>query len=324
MLIPVSLLLLPIVLLKIITTEAFCIRVRWFGNHRRLVGHRRIESLEANTNTNEENDEVFIGRTSPLKKMVEIAVKEISGETEYTFGELGSAPRGDEKYEYKVGDITKAVLKEIGFQAKPSGGSEPSLQQLEESVSDWKKDLPLDLIESFYSRFDRRQRINLALTGVQICAEGVVVWGLMTNVCSLITANVAWASSLSVWNSGLTTPVPRAPLFPIGVDQELWRIFVSKLIGFHLLLGPLFLIVRALGTLIGFRRYHYFVSRLSKTTWVSKGGKGRRESPILNKAVALIAAFFLTNIFLSALVAGATFSFTGALTRLWITLNSLR
>jgi hypothetical protein len=258
---------------------------------------------------------------------MERAVKEITGEMEYKFGELGKKSNDTETYEYKFGDVSKAVLKEIGFSSTTDNQDntrQPRLQQLEDSVSDWRKDLPLDLIESFYSRFDRRQRLTLVLTGVQICAEGLVLWGLTTNICTIITANFAWALSLSTWSSFATVTSRSAwlPLVPVKINRDLWRIFVSKLIGLHLVLSPFLFIIRALGTLIGFRRYHFFVNLLSKSQWISEGTRKRAQSPILNKALGLIVAFFVTNIFLSAFLSGVSFIATSLVSSVWIMLKS--
>ena len=142
----------------------------------------------------------------------------------------------------------------------------------------------------------------MILAVCQLAAEGVVLWGLITNVCTLLTASLAWTASL------FSVPPARAPLVLLFIDKELWRTFTAKFLALDLILSPFYLIIKALGTLIVFRKFHDFVFRLSTTWWISNGGWKRYKSRVLHRCIAVISAFFLINILLSAVVASMTFA----------------
>ena len=279
-----------------------------------------------------------------FKRALEGAVREVTGETDYVLGDLGERPppvAKEEEYTYQFGDITKSILAEIQQRQnfwdtsntttteKETGQQQQQQQrdQLIQQLDVWKnslieKDVPINVLGDLFSRLDKNQRINLILTGCQFGAEGVVLWGFVTNICTLWAASLSWAATLrmSVAATGSRT-VPLVPFF--GMEQAVWQTFSSKFVGASLLLNPFFLIVQAIGTLVGFRKYHALVMHLSTSKFITEGkGWGRYyHSTVLNKALAVILAFFLTNIILSAMAAGMVFSTISVIFRLWLAIQ---
>lgn len=283
-----------------------------------LVKHQPITLFTAESNQDAgSHDDDDVEKDGFFKGALEGAVKEITGETDYELGELGDQePKMNDPYTYQFGDITKSILAELRRNKNETKVDErvPTVRQF----ADWRsslheKDLPIELLESFYSRLDKKQRINLILVGCQLAAEGVVLWGLVANLCTLLTAALSWTFSL---NQALAMGNAVIPLLPISIEKEVWRSFTAKFMGVYLLLSPFFLIIKAVTTLVGFRKYHSFVVSLSNSRWIAGGRWKRYKSTVLNRAIAVVAAFFINNVIASALAAGAMFTTIGLLFRL--------
>lgn len=274
-------------------------------------------------------DEDTANEVSFLKKALEGAVRQISGETEYEIGLLHD--RTPQSYYYRLGDLTNAILAEFGIGVsrnetldEPTDTRQrPTLEDMGQSAAVWReetfrsKDLPVDIMEIFFSRLTEKQRVNLILLSYQCGAEAIVLWGLVSNLCTLIAASMAWLATLSSQSLLAVSPIPVLPLLPVCAPQALWRAFVAKYVGFNLVLSPLFLIVRAIGTLVGFRKFHSYVTRFSTTEWIAREPFRKYRSTVLNKCVALITLFFMLNVVVSALAAGTTFAGIGMCARLF-------
>ena len=256
-------------------------------------GGTALTALTSNNSSNTREGSFF-------KRALEGSVRQVTGESDYELGLLGETEE-EEPYVYRFGDITKSVLAELS----PTNNETTPLKQWRSTLT--KKELPIDVMEKAFQNLDKIQRINLALAVVQLAAEGLVLWGLTTNICTLFTVTVSWIATLS------TISPSTVPLVPIvGVDKELWRTFTAKYTAVNLVLGPFLFIVKALATLIGFRKYHSWVVRLSTTPWISQRQSWRQyNSVVLNKCIAVITTFFATNIVLTAMAAYLIFIIIG-------------
>lgn len=306
--------------LLLLCTDGSTLEIRHFpldsSFQKRLHGDR-MGSTVLMADPGNENERKSTNREDIImKRLFEGMVRSVTGETDYEFGELGEKPlsENNETYKYQFGDITKSILAEITHSddaGQYRDKREQALQQLT-GVPLKDKDLPIDMLETIFSRLGKKQRINLILAGCQLGAEGVVLWGLLTNLCTLITAALAWISSLDVVRSAVGVAAAPPPLLPFNIDKELWRSFAAKYTGFDLVLSPVFLIAKAVLMLFCFRRYHSFVNRLSTTPLVAARGWVRRyNSAVLQKALAVIAGFFITNIVLSGITSALVFALIG-------------
>jgi hypothetical protein len=275
----------------------------------------RVALMRAGSSSNDDDD---TNSNTParngirgLEGILEGFVREITGEADYRLGDLGDKTKAGTTmsgsnetpvYQYQFGDITKSIVAEITKPNNNNNETTPARQPT--SLLPWRntlreKDLPLEMLEAAFSRLDKNQRINLILAMCQLAAEAVVLWGLATNLCTIITASLSWTWTFHAMHPGAMP----------GFEKDIiWRTFISKFTGLDLVLGPFFLIAKAIVTLVGFRRFHSFVHRLSTTSLVTKGNLQRYNSHVLNKAVAVILAFFITNIIGTAMLAALTYS----------------
>ena len=280
------------------------------------------EIYDGNDDYDDDDDVTTKTNMLGLEGIVEGLVREITGEAEYQFGDLGDKNNVTHHGEttannwYQLEDITKSIVTRItnhnSYSSSSNNNSKnrnkvtqrlPEFLQWQNSLRE--KDLPLELLETIFHRLDKNQRINLVLTMCQLAAEAVVLWGLVTNLCTLVTAAVSWILTLHAVQP--TLPSLGIPMLH-HVDKELWRTFVAKYIGLDFILSPFFLIAKAMILLVGFRKFHSFVHALSTTSWVTQGHLQKFHSPVLNKAVAVILAFFLANIIGSALSTALLFN----------------
>jgi hypothetical protein len=256
----------------------------------------------SSSSNGDSNNKQARSNTRGVEGILEGFVREITGEADYQLGDLGDKGSNETSaYRYQFGDITKSIVAEV---TKPNKINNSETTPRQPTFLPWQntlreKDLPLEMLEAAFSRLDKNQRINLILAVCQLAAEAVVLWGLATNLCAVITAALSWTLTFHAMS-------PAGPI--LHFEKELWRTFVSKFAGLDLVLSPFYLIAKAIFTLVGFRRFHSFVQLLSTTPLVTKGNLQRYNSHVLNKAVAVILAFFVTNIIGSAVTAALTFS----------------
>ncbi|CAB9524555.1 expressed unknown protein [Seminavis robusta] len=255
-----------------------------------------------------DTDKDSTGQDSTVwKGLFEGMVREITGEEDYEFGDLAEKYADADKtsdYKYKFGDITKSIVAELRQTSSKDEKAQELRQRRKKAFEQFQntfreKDLPIDVVETMFSRLDKVQRVNLIRAVCQLGAEGTVLWGLCTNLCTLFTVSISWIWALQSATPGMSLLLPP--------DKELWRTFVSKYTGLDLVLSPVYLIARAVMTLVGFRRYHAFVNQLSQTSFVTQHALSERRISIksipLQKFIAALLAFFITNIVLSGITA---------------------
>lgn len=243
-------------------------------------------------------------------------IHSITGDTNYKFGDLSKNALSEitgkdlEKEAYQFGDISKSLVDRAG---KALTGDDKyqfgditksKLQQLEKELDVWREDslfaLPNTLFQQTFKNLSPQQRRELILAIIRLGAIALLSWGLITNVLSAGLLSMAWTRTVLISQAAASSTGAHLPLLPLNVAEPVWRTFLASHATLRLLLDPILLVIKGLGTLFIFQPYARFITTIERG-WMPPGL--RQRYPLLFRAFALVTAFTLNNVLIPTALA---------------------
>ena len=239
-----------------------------------------------------------LAETNQAINFIEGAVKKISGDEDYKFGDYSKKALSEltgkdlDNEEYQFGDITKNLVNQAG---KTITGRDDYvfgditrgvLNDLEQSLEEWKgpalNELPFELAREILSKLSPSQRRATYVAIVRLLAIALLTWGFFANLCTSVAVTCAWTHSC-------ISPVTTGCWSPFHVSLVHRQAFLNSYALVRLALDPLFLLVQGAGTLFGIRRYQRFITKI-ESQWIPKSL--RDKYPLLYRVAALGIGFF--------------------------------
>jgi len=283
---------------------------------------RNLTTTETDKNKNSNKSETSI---DPVTSLFEGAVQQITGNTEYKFGDVTKKSmsmltgKDVEKEGYEFGDVSKNIATAAG--RKISGKEDyefgditrDKLSDLNENLGNLEAEILREsnvsfLFQNMLKGLDAPQRNAFIFQAVQVAAVVLLTWGLISNICTIFSISAAWtyscfahltgtASSLAA-DGGMSSVTGSAANSALastifGANKDLrinfWVVYMSL----RVVMDPFFFVIKGAGTVRFFLNYQRFIQTIEQT-WISSSQ--RENYPRLHRVVALGIVFFMHHV----------------------------